>query len=152
MCFTVQLSKVRCLLCSNFSATAIIEYHVFFLCQHFLNFLLFLQSVSSERRRRDLNPRAAINDLLPFQEPLRPAWVLLQIAQFVCSLNLSRASHSLKFVNRLALSSCFAFSSHSLACFRRSGEGWDSNPRALADKRFSRPPRYDHFDTSPYML
>ena len=27
--------------------------------------------------------------------------------------------------------------------------GWDSNPRALADKRFSRPPRYDHFDTSP---
>ena len=30
--------------------------------------------------------------------------------------------------------------------------GWDSNPRALADKRFSRPPRYDHFDTSPYIL
>ena len=30
--------------------------------------------------------------------------------------------------------------------------GWDSNPRALADKRFSRPPRYDHFDTSPANL
>ncbi len=29
---------------------------------------------------------------------------------------------------------------------------WDSNPRALADKRFSRPPRYDHFDISPYTL
>lgn len=28
---------------------------------------------------------------------------------------------------------------------------WDSNPRALADKRFSRPPRYDHFDISPYI-
>ena len=27
---------------------------------------------------------------------------------------------------------------------------WDSNPRALADKRFSRPPRYDHFDISPF--
>ena len=27
---------------------------------------------------------------------------------------------------------------------------WDSNPCALADKRFSRPPRYDHFDISPY--
>ena len=26
---------------------------------------------------------------------------------------------------------------------------WDSNPCALADKRFSRPPRYDHFDISP---
>ena len=30
--------------------------------------------------------------------------------------------------------------------------GWDSNPRALSDKRFSRPPRYDHFDTSPNFL
>ena len=30
--------------------------------------------------------------------------------------------------------------------------GWDSNPRALSDKRFSRPPRYDHFDTSPCAL
>ena len=29
---------------------------------------------------------------------------------------------------------------------------WDSNPRALSDKRFSRPPRYDHFDISPYSL
>ena len=30
--------------------------------------------------------------------------------------------------------------------------GWDSNPRALSDKRFSRPPRYDHFDTSAYLF
>ena len=30
--------------------------------------------------------------------------------------------------------------------------GWDSNPRALSDKRFSRPPRYGHFDTSPNVL
>ena len=30
--------------------------------------------------------------------------------------------------------------------------GWDSNPRALTDKRFSRPPHYDRFDTSPYGL
>ncbi len=28
---------------------------------------------------------------------------------------------------------------------------WDSNPRALSDKRFSRPPRYDLFDISPSM-
>ena len=26
---------------------------------------------------------------------------------------------------------------------------WDSNPRGLAPKRFSRPPRYDRFDTAP---
>ena len=29
--------------------------------------------------------------------------------------------------------------------------GWDSNPRALSDKRFSRPPRYDHFEPPPYI-
>ena len=38
----------------------------------------------------------------------------------------------------------------SYICLQR--RGWDSNPRALADKRFSRPPRYDHFDTSPKVL
>ena len=27
--------------------------------------------------------------------------------------------------------------------------GWDSNPCAQKDKRFSRPPCYDHFATSP---
>ena len=30
--------------------------------------------------------------------------------------------------------------------------GWDSNPCAREGKRFSRPPRYDHFDTSPRSL
>lgn len=28
--------------------------------------------------------------------------------------------------------------------------GWDSNPCAREDKRFSRPPRYDRFGISPY--
>ena len=28
----------------------------------------------------------------------------------------------------------------------------DSNPRARKGKRFSRPPRYDHFDNPPYHL
>ena len=38
-------------------------------CQYFFYFFLsaMSQSGSSERRRRDLNPRAAINDLHPFQ-------------------------------------------------------------------------------------
>ncbi len=77
----------------------------------------------SQRRRRDLNPRAAINDLLPFQgSPFShlgtSAWLtqnFLYVFTYICPK-------------------------------RRE---WDSNPRALADKRFSRPPRYDHFDTSP---
>ena len=82
----------------------------------------------SQRRRRDLNPRAAINDLLPFQgSPFNhlgtSAW--------------------------LNLDSIFILTGSQKTCQRR---GWDSNPRALADKRFSRPPRYDHFDTSPKVL
>ena len=30
--------------------------------------------------------------------------------------------------------------------------GWDSNPRAREGQRFSRPPRYDRFDTTPYKI
>ena len=41
---------------------------------------------------------------------------------------------------------------HFLNLFRFKRRGWGSNPRALADKRFSRPPRYDHFDTSAFSL
>ena len=75
-----------------------------------------------------MNPRAATNDLLPFQgSPFShlgtSAWLNL-----CCSILLTRAMKP---------------------CQRRE---WDSNPRALADKRFSRPPRYDHFDTSPNAL
>ena len=89
----------------------------------------FLNSVLNKRRRRDLNPRAATNDLLPFQgSPFNhvgtSAWLNLVSLFFI--LTGSRKT-----------------------CQRR---GWDSNPRALADKRFSRPPRYDHFDTSPCIL
>ena len=71
-----------------------------------------------------MNPRAAINDLLPFQgSPFSRLGTSPKVAELEI--------HYVKYVvtNR-----------------RR---GWDSNPCALADKRFSRPPRYDHFDTSP---
>ena len=78
----------------------------------------------SERRRRDLNPRAAINDLHPFQ-----GCPFGQLGYF---------SSRIFFI--------FIFKHSSKKDERRE---WDSNPRALADKRFSRPPRYDHFDTSP---
>ncbi len=70
-----------------------------------------------------MNPRTAINDLLPFQGS---PFSLLGTSPNCClSINNIRRSRHLQ---------------------RR---GWDSNPCALADKRFSRPPRYDHFDTSP---
>ena len=120
------------------------------------NFLTFFFSKLSiqevlKRRRRDLNPRAAINDLLPFQGspfgqlgyfsklPYAIALVyfftrsvLYYIALFFFCQELFRLFQNLFILNK-----------------RRE---WDSNPRALADKRFSRPPRYDHFDISPYSL
>ena len=69
-----------------------------------------------------MNPRAATNDLLPFQG--------------------SPFSH-------LGTSADYTFYMKFVYQERRE---WDSNPRALADKRFSRPPRYDHFDISPNVL
>ena len=83
-----------------------------------------------KRRRRDLNPRAAINDLHPFQG---------------CPFNLLGTS-PIKLIHRTILS-CHLEKRLAERCLQR--REWDSNPRALSDKRFSRPPRYDHFDTSP---
>ena len=73
-----------------------------------------------------MNPRAAINDLLPFQG-----------SPFSRLGTSPQAPKSTGYVRPVE-------------CIER--RGWDSNPRALADKRFSRPPRYDHFDTSPANL
>ena len=84
---------------------------------------LFSTFFKVERRRRDLNPRAAINDLLPFQGS---PFSQLGYFSIVCLIH-NQIFNSLSFERR----------------------GWDSNPRALSDKRFSRPPRYDRFDTSP---
>ena len=104
----------------------------FVFCQHFFIFFLSFclhsttsdKSAFDERRRRDLNPRAAVNDLHPFQ-----GCPFGQLGYF---------SSRIFFI--------FIFKHSSKKDERRE---WDSNPRALADKRFSRPPRYDHFDISP---
>ena len=91
MCFTVQLSKIGFALPFVSNSFAIISCR-FLPVKNFFNFfevVLFLScsnfgsishlplscqelfsrnfSVFTERRRRDLNPRAATNDLLPFQ-------------------------------------------------------------------------------------
>ena len=91
-------------------------------------FSIVFDIFKAKRRRRDLNPCAAINDLLPFQgSPFG------QLGYF-------------SIVARIAFYIILYY--HMIfSCDER--RGWDSNPRALADKRFSRPPRYDHFDTSP---
>ena len=99
-------------------------YHGFF--QKSTTFFNFFENFFSQRRRRDLNPRAAINDLLPFQGS---PFSLLGTSP---SSDLSEQKINHQF--------------HWWFTQRR---GWDSNPRVLADKRFSRPPRYGLFDTSP---
>ena len=93
---------------------------------HYCLFVKVLQWFITERRRRDLNPRAAINDLHPFQG---------------CPFDLLGTSP-----NEVESSTLILLKPKENILQRR---GWDSNPRALSDKRFSRPPRYDHFDTSP---
>ena len=78
-----------------------------------------------------MNPRAATNDLLPFQGS---------------PFNLLGTSAWLNLV------SYSIYIRRQITKTRLQRRGWDSNPRALSDKRFSRPPRYDHFDTSAYIL
>ena len=72
----------------------------------------------------------------------RGIWTL---APLLTTYSLSRGAPSASWVFLLSLIS----SVYSVVPKRRE---WDSNPRALADKRFSRPPRYDHFDISPYVV
>ena len=113
----------------------------FSMCQ-----VLFSSFFKLERRRRDLNPRAAINDLLPFQgSPFG------QLGYF-SKLPYAIASHFFRSV--LYYIALFFVCQELFFIYFHSQQRreWDSNPRALADKRFSRPPRYDHFDISPYAL
>ena len=106
-----------------------------------------------KRRRRDLNPRAAINDLHPFQ-----GCPFSHLGYFSTCAD-STARHRADQYD-IAGMPCRFVSSHDIfriqtpLCSAKGSvwiqrRGWDSNPRALSDKRFSRPPRYDRFDTSP---
>ena len=112
----------------------------FSMCQ-----VLFSSFFKPERRRRDLNPRAAINDLLPFQgSPFGQLGYFSKLPYAIAS-HFSEAFY--------IISRCFSFVKNFFYLFHsQQRREWDSNPRALADKRFSRPPRYDHFDISPYAL
>ena len=113
----------------------------FSMCQ-----VLFSSFFKLERRRRDLNPRAAINDLLPFQgSPFGQLGYFSKLPYAIASHFFQKRFILYRVVFRLSITFFIYFHSQQ----RRE---WDSNPRALADKRFSRPPRYDHFDISPYAL
>ena len=76
------------------------------------------------------------------------------LAPLLTAYSLSRGAPSTTWV--LLLITPNAWSLKDTTSYMKLGERreWDSNPCALADKRFSRPPRYDHFDISPcsYLL
>ena len=64
-------------------------------------------------------------------------------------------------IPRYSLGKCLAFESHlrdskidlqKEVYFANWRKRWDSNPRAVARKRFSRAPRYDHFGTFPFLF
>ena len=115
--------------CSFVVLATLICYHIHScLSTTFLFYFVYLvfQEIN-ERRRRDLNPRAAVNDLHPFQGC--PFGQLGYFSELFTIIHLPSICQIQLCIDE-----------------RR---GWDSNPCALADKRFSRPPRYDHFDTSP---
>ena len=103
-----------------------------------------------------MNPRAAINDLLPFQgSPFGQLGYFSKMPAYYTRYTF--LTHSSFVVICLNLLSCACAPSRKTKGSPFNSElpkrrGWDSNPRALSDKRFSRPPRYDHFDTSPHSL
>ena len=100
-----------------------------------------------------MNPRAAINDLLPFQgSPFGQLGYFSKMPAYYTRYTF--LTHSSFVIICLNLLSCACAPSRKTKGSPFNSElpkrrGWDSNPRALSDKRFSRPPRYDHFDTSP---
>ena len=114
--------------------------------KYFFEVFYFFKIQNLKRRRRDLNPRAAINDLLPFQgSPFGQLGYFSKLPYAIASHFFQKRFILYRVVFRLSRTFLNYFHSQQ----RRE---WDSNPRALADKRFSRPPRYDHFDISPYTL
>ena len=101
-------------------------------------------AVITERRKRDLNPRAGSPDLLPFQgSPFgQLGYFSVQIPTKVSLYLIIRIRFQ-----RVPFRLNSSFSLNMFPDPKR--RGWDSNPCAREDKRFSRPPRYDHFATSP---
>ena len=103
-----------------------------------------------------MNPRAAINDLLPFQgSPFGQLGYFSKLSYLPncvvpgCVVPLNRPSNNRYCITYLSYCQVL-FSTFSKKFLLNKRREWDSNPRALADKRFSRPPRYDHFDISPF--
>ena len=147
--FSYQGSLLVCLSDSLFTLPHLID-----CVKYFFEVFYFFKIQNLKRRRRDLNPRAAINDLLPFQgSPFGQLGYFSKLPYLLSSSDIylcrSQRQVILYLVSFMLSSTFLTFLKSFYSVFDKRRE-WDSNPRALADKRFSRPPRYDHFDISPY--
>ena len=95
----------------------------------------------SKRRKRDLNPRAAINDLLTFQGS---PFSLLGISPN--KLNFSSGHILIIYKNNINARLWKLAVSHFAILQRRR---WDSNPRPLAESPVFKTGSLNHSDTSP---
>ena len=107
-------------------------------------FYHFLKIFSSERRRRDLNPRAAVNDLHPFQGC--PFGQLGYFSEFVHFIKLQ---HVLFITFPITKGIPRNSPCYERNCNRR---GWDSNPRSLSRSLVFKTSSLNRSDTSPYLL
>ena len=105
------------------------------------------------RRGRDSNPCGLapkrFSRLVPFRKHSRA--VLSAEPRFIAPCfryTLAKRPHSGFFASLTRYDRFRNEKKHAFACLWRRGR--DSNPCGVAPKRFSRPPRYDRFDTSPY--
>ena len=148
MCFTVQLSRFLLTVICDSSFTLS---HFLMCVKYFFEVFYFFKIQNLKRRRRDLNPRAAINDLLPFQgSPFGQLGYFSKLPYTIVFRFVLPEAFYIISCRFLFVKNFFNFFCNFFILNKR--REWASNPRALADKRFSRPPRYDHFDISPYII
>ena len=126
-------------------------------CQElFLIFLKHLVFRKIKAEKEGFEPSRRVNDLLPFQgSPFGQLGYFSKLPYLLSSSDIylcrSQRQVILYLVSFMLSSTFLTFLKSFYSVFDKRRE-WDSNPRALADKRFSRPPRYDHFDISPYVV
>ena len=119
-------------------------------------FFEFLLIKKFKTEKEGFEPSRRVNDLLPFQgSPFGQLGYFSKLPYLLSSSDIylyrSQRQVILYLVSFMLSSTFSTFFKSFYSVFDKRRE-WDSNPRALADKRFSRPPRYDHFDISPYIF
>ena len=150
--FHCLVIKVCCVCLSD--SLFILSHSQLLVKNFFLIFLKHLVFKKIKTEKEGFEPSHRVNDLLPFQgSPFGQLGYFSKLPYLLSSSDIylcrSQRQVILYLVSFMLSSTFLTFLKSFYSVFDKRRE-WDSNPRALADKRFSRPPRYDHFDISPY--